>query len=62
MLKVIHQLIKPRLSVNVCYLTVAELDPLECVFRNVTYAGKKRSLWAHSREVLSSLTPALNSA
>lgn len=55
MLKVIHRLIKTRLSVNMCYSTVAELDPLERVFRNVTYAGKKRkSLWACSFEMLSS--------
>lgn len=40
MLKVIHPLIKTRLSVNMRYSTVAELDPLEPVFRNVTYAGK----------------------
>lgn len=46
-----------------CYSTVAELDPLEHVFRNVTYAGKKRkSLWSHSCEVLGSLTPALSRA
>lgn len=63
MLKVIHPLIKNRLSVNMRYSTVAELDPLEPVFRNVTYAGKKRkSLWAHSCEVLGSLTPVPSSA
>lgn len=46
-----------------CYSTVAELDPLECVFRNGFTKAKEENYYGLAPvKVLSSLTPALNSA